>query len=380
MAFSDTSHVSQPSRDAFQVKAARNKSQPIVTSFGLAVIDEIHFGHGRVVTGVLGGSGSFFTAGARILCGDEDANNVAWRVHAGEDFPSDVEAGLSEWQIDLCIQKLEGHKSTRGLLMYADGTFGRKLVLAVPDTDLRRVAKTFRYTTPVLQVTPTDLHGSRALTAQAFHFLATPLDMQRYAGELRDLITSQTDKPDRDEPLIIWEPAPPSCLPENLSACFEAARSVDVFSPNHIELLRLFGLEAEMHDKRVLESLATAFLQSGIGRKGDGLAVIRAGEHGSLTMKRGSPPCWQTPFYNGDPHDTRKIVGTTGAGNAFLGGLAVGLVRKGSVPEASRFGAVAASFMLEQVGLPKLGFGELTEVWNGDTPTRRLDVLRSRER
>lgn len=201
--------------------------------------------------------------------------------------------------------------------------------------------------------------------------------MQRYTGEL---ITTQIDKPDRDEPLIIWEPAPPSCLPENLPACFEAARSVDVFSPNHIELLRLFGLEAEMHDKRVLESLATAFLQSGIGRKGGGLAVIRAGEHGSLTMKSGSPPCWQPPFYNGDPHDTRKIVDTTGAGNAFLGGLAVGLVRKKSVPETSRCGAVAASFMLEQIGLPTLGFGELTEVWNGDTPARRLDVLRSRER
>lgn len=132
MAFSDILRVSQPPRDAFQVKAARNNSQPMVTSFGLAVIDEIHFGDGRVVTGVLGGSGSFFTAGARILCGDEDANNVAWRVHAGEDFPSDIEAGLSEWQIDLCIEKLEGHKSTRGLLVYADGTFGRKLVSCCP--------------------------------------------------------------------------------------------------------------------------------------------------------------------------------------------------------------------------------------------------------
>lgn len=85
------------------------------------------------------------------------------------------------------------------------------------------------------------------------------------------------------------------------------------------------------------------------------------------------------PFYNGDPDVTGKIVDTTGAGNAFLGGLAVGLVRKKSLPEASRFGTVAASFMLEQISLPTLDFGKDTEVWNGDTPTRRLDVLRSRE-
>lgn len=238
----------------------------MITSFGLAVIDDIHFGDERVVTGVLDGSGSFFTAGARIFCGGDDAKNVAWRVHAGEDFPSDVEAGLLKWQIDLCIQKLKWHKSTCGLLVYVDGTFGRKLILAVQDEDSQQIAKAFRYTTPVLRVAPMDLHCSRALTARAFHFLATPSDMQRYASELRHLIAMRTDKPDRDEPLIIWEPAPPSCLPENLSACFEAARTVDVFSPNHIELLRLFGLEAEIHDKRVLESLATAFLQSGIGR------------------------------------------------------------------------------------------------------------------
>jgi len=225
-----------------------------------------------------------------------------------------------------------------------------------------------------------DLHGSRALTAHAFHFLATPPDMQRYATELRHLITMRTDKPGRDETLIIWEPAPLSCLPGNLAACFEAARTVDVFSPNHIELLRLFGLGAETHDKRVLESLATAFLQSGIGREGNGLVVIRAGEHGSLSMKRGSPPCWQTPFYNGDSDVTGRIVDTTGAGNAFLGGLAVGLVRKKSLSEASRFGAVAASFMLEQIGLPVLDVGKDTEFWNGDTPIMRFDVLRSRER
>ena len=36
-----------------------SESQPLLTSLGLAVIDEIHFGSGDVVRDVLGGSGTY---------------------------------------------------------------------------------------------------------------------------------------------------------------------------------------------------------------------------------------------------------------------------------------------------------------------------------
>lgn len=118
------------SQDAVHFDTARDESRSMVTSFGLAVIDEIHFGNGHVVEGVLGGSGTFFTAGARVVCGGDDAKNVAWRVHAGENFPPNVGAGLLRWQIDFRIQNAKERKSTRGLLVYVDATFGRKLILA----------------------------------------------------------------------------------------------------------------------------------------------------------------------------------------------------------------------------------------------------------
>jgi sugar/nucleoside kinase (ribokinase family) len=98
-------------------------------------------------------------------------------------------------------------------------------------------------------------------------------------------------------------------------------------------------------------------------------------------MRRGEPPYWQQPFYDEQvPADKKKIVDTTGAGNAFLGGFAIGYLQNNDILEASQYGAVASSFTLEQVGLPLLTRDGATgqELWNDDSPWKRLDVLEGR--
>jgi hypothetical protein len=69
------------------------------------------------------------------------------------------------------------------------------------------------------------------------------------------------------------------------------------------------------------------------------------------------------PAYHRDPS---RVTDPTGGGNAFLGGLAVGLARGKGLEEAAKWGSISASFAIEQVGVPVLGQdAEGNEVWNG---------------
>ena len=71
--------------------------------------------------------------------------------------------------------------------------------------------------------------------------------------------------------------------------------------------------------------------------------------------------------------DAGKVVDPTGGGNGFLGGLAVALTRGKGPEEAAAWGSVAASFVVEQVGMPTLGKDEEgRETWNGVSVEERL--------
>ena len=77
--------------------------------------------------------------------------------------------------------------------------------------------------------------------------------------------------------------------------------------------------------------------------------------------------------------DAKRVVDPTGGGNGFLGGLAVALARGKSLEEAAAWGSVAASFMVEIVGLPVLGQGEEgRETWNGARVEERLQEFMKR--
>ena len=361
-----------------------NEPRPLITSLGLAIIDDIHFGDGSSVTYLLGGSGSFCTAGARLFCDGPKSRAVAWVLHAGHDFPPALEFELSTWQIDLTLRKTQEVRSTRGHMIYADGTSGCKFEFSICSRSYANILtdKRCEYKMPVLQVLPRHLHGSRTLKSKALHFLASPTALLSQMEELEQLHASSNKEQEQSTQLIIWEPAPLSCRPEHLVSCFEAARKVDVFSPNHIELQAFFGISAKPFNATIVETLATAFLASGVGKSGDGIILVRAGEHGSLLNRYGTPPYWQQPYYRHDLGTAHpRIVDTTGTGNAFLGGFAVGLDETNDHLEAMRYGTVAASFMIEQIGLPTLTVNEQfgTELWNGDRPRRRLEMLKARD-
>lgn len=178
----------------------------------------------------------------------------------------------------------------------------------------------------------------------------------------------------------MWEPAPPGCDRVNLQAHLQACKVVDVFSPNHLELGYLFEgrvVQSPSFEKATIEKFAKQFLDSGMGNTTSGIVVVRSGEFGVLTLSATAAD-WLPPFYDGPSSD--KVVDPTGAGNAFLGGFTTVLCESGDPREASIYGSVAASFALEQFGIPQPSPGShnYEELWNGTSVMARVKEFRDR--
>jgi len=139
--------------------------------------------------------------------------------------------------------------------------------------------------------------------------------------------------------------------------------------------------------KKTVEEAASAFLGGGLVA-----VVIRCGALGAYALQEGGVDIWVDAYWNGEPQSlaaellrgnrsSGHVVDVTGAGNTFLGGLSAGLrICHGDLKQAMYYGSVSASFVVEQLGLPRITGrnAEGEEMWNGDVPTRRLTVLKER--
>ena len=145
----------------------------------------------------------------------------------------------------------------------------------------------------------------------------------------------------------------------------------------------------DAHRER-LEDWARIIPDSGVNAKdGGGAVVVRVAEHGCFVVERGKTAVWVPSYYAplsqekepGD-QDGRRVIDPTGAGNAFLGGFAVGLAETESLVEALMYGAVSASLVVEQVGFPRRGVrgGVGNEVWNGVDVRERLKTFAEKVR
>lgn len=176
-------------------------------------------------------------------------------------------------------------------------------------------------------------------------------------------------------PLFIWEPVPDLCTPAEYDNCIEALKYVDVVSPNHSELGGFFGHGTGL-SPRLVEECSAMWLSAGIGPQRNGHVVVRCGKDGCYVAGSDLAKGRWIPAYH---QSADAVVDPTGGGNGFLGGLAVGLVRcGGSVVEAAIWGSVAASFCIEQVGMPKLESHPNGETWNGVRVQERLEGFRQR--
>jgi sugar/nucleoside kinase (ribokinase family) len=125
-----------------------------------------------------------------------------------------------------------------------------------------------------------------------------------------------------------------------------------IFSPNEREAESLVG---KATPAELIQRLEDAGAQIVALRRGAGGALVHQTGGGSVQM---IPP-FQT-----------KVIDPTGAGNAFCGGLLAGWVQTENLTLAGLYGVVAASFMVEQIGLP-----ESRPNWS-ELARSRLNMLR----
>ncbi|KAJ0114886.1 uncharacterized protein J7T55_004628 [Diaporthe amygdali] len=323
---------------------------PSFVSLGMVVLDELRFPHAPTLHDVPGGSGAYSTLGARLVAGRDRSHEIGCVVLAGDDFPETTLAQFESWGMDLLVSRKPGRQSTRGLLVYEDSVFGP----------------------------PSDLAPSSLLGSSAFHLLASPDLAQEQIQQLLKLRESSHIK---HHPLLVWEPLPGSCKPDMREQQLAAAKLVDVFSPNHLEFQALFEDSKSISgdstlDRKLLEQYAETFLDGGIGPDSRGAIIVRAGGDGCLVSSNSihGRHKWLPAFYD----NQFTIVDATGAGNTFLGALAFAMSACGKdVVQASALASVAASFSLQQIGLPSLSSSrdsESQEQWNGDTFIRRCGV------
>jgi len=187
-------------------------------------------------------------------------------------------------------------------------------------------------------------------------------------------------------PLFIWEPVPDRCTEDEKKNMYQALKFVDVLSPNYVELSGFYGGSPGPRgeiDRGFLRSMCADALLKGFGIQRNGAVVIRAGSEGCFVATHRMEEWF--PAYHKPPKDPQagpngRVVDPTGGGNAFLGGLSVGLVRAGcgsgleNLEAAAAFASVAASFAIEQVGMPTLTRSlDESELWNSVSVAGRLD-------
>lgn len=228
--------------------------------------------------------------------------------------------------------------------------------------------------------------------------------LRRRAGLIKE---SSGSLAKTDRPLFVWEPVPDRCTPEEQEKFLEASRLVDVVSPNELELGMMFGRPGWNEQNTDDQKLVKNILQSGIGPGKNGILVIRAGKDGSYAYAHNCRGLWLPAYHQPQPGQQSPVVDPTGAGNAFLGALAEGMItddRKphqtidsalescaswnqitrtwgdnGRIPKALICANVAAGVVVEQIGVPTLTEGQDgEELWNGTAFTDRIHMYTQR--
>lgn len=472
---------------------------------------------------VLGGAGSYAALGARLFSPAPHASkSVGWIVDQGSDFPPAMTDLINSWSTSCLFRHDDNRLTTRAWNGYVGGGGSSSKVDAsgggndivstgegsggggggqspvVGDPGLRA----FRYTTPKKRLTPDDLpvptpipspsnsvpstpghhlphhplsslpHSRHAanppplLSAKSFHLICSPARCREVVTDLIAARRAAGISPSRP-PVIVWEPVPDRCSPDELLACTNALPLVDVCSPNHAELAAFMGDEDGGVDPRTGEVRADAVeraceqLLASMPLQSYAL-VVRAAERGVFVTRNGgrkrkaaaeskkptaaaatakkkpkkeyarggirpdtdmfallaglvqdedgavareeievdpglerwfpayhtAAPTAEAPAKEAKAADAEtkpasaaaaaavaepKVVDPTGAGNAFLGALSIALARGRSIEESALWGSVAASFAVEQVGVPVLDVdAQGNETWNGARVEERL--------
>ncbi|RAK71644.1 ribokinase family protein [Aspergillus fijiensis CBS 313.89] len=365
-------------------------------TLGMFILDDIDFeGTRPPVKNVLGGAASYAVIGARLVAGKEYARSVSWIVDVGSDFPTEVLDVIRSWDTNCIIREDHGRLTTRAWNGYGPNE-----------------KRDFKYLTPKLRLEPSMLSDAQVLS-KTFHMVCSSSRCMSIVQEIlrrREQLQLEGKLPlsvsATQRPVFVWEPVPDLCTPEEQETFLAAIKVVDVVSPNELELGMMFGQPGWSEETSYGKAIVERILSQGIGLDGNGHLVIRAGKDGSYSFSR-KQRLWLPAYHQPDTSMPSPVVDPTGAGNSFLGALTQGMVSSGRAPanivdsvlaqsttwrrakkagsahehflSALVFATVAASFVVEQIGVPQISTStDGRELWNETEFTERVRLYTQR--
>ncbi|RAK98662.1 pfkB family carbohydrate kinase [Aspergillus ibericus CBS 121593] len=365
-------------------------------TMGMFILDDIDFDGTRPnVKNVLGGAASFAVVGARLVAGQAHSQAVSWIVDVGSDFPPEVLSVIKLWSTSCVIREDPSRLTTRAWNGYGANE-----------------KRDFKYLTPKLRLEPEMLSESQVFS-KTFHMVCSSSrcisivqTVLRRREELRRTGKAPPFEHATRRPIFVWEPVPDLCTPEEQERFLAANRVVDVVSPNELELGMMFGQPGWSEEANYGKDIVRKILESGIGPDGNGHLVIRAGKDGSYSYSR-TQRIWLPAYHQPSPSGASAVVDPTGAGNSFLGALTQGMTSAGREPAnlvesvladstawqqavktdarynhvltALIFATVAASFVVEQIGVPRMSTdSDGRELWNETEFTERVRLYTQR--
>ena len=281
-----------------------SRDRRLFLSIGSVVIDDIVLPDGQTRMGILGGGATHAAMGMRVW-----SERVALLATLGRDVAEADYRKLAR-AFDLRGLARRDAPSPRAWQLYEHD--GRRTHVDRTDASL------FMAMCPWPDDLPAEYFGASGARLEC----DAPDPLREWVARLRAAGCGH----------ILWEPWNVFCRPENRELFGQLAPLPDVVSPNLLQAQRLTGRE----DPR---QVLAALLESGVR-----MAVLRMGEAGSLVAGQGEGAV-AVPAV-----PVASIADVTGAGNAYCGGFLVGLAETGDPGQAGRYGAVSASFALEQFG------------------------------
>jgi sugar/nucleoside kinase (ribokinase family)/fructoselysine-6-P-deglycase FrlB-like protein len=280
----------------------------LVLVVGNLTIDDVVLPTGVTRMGTLGGN-SVHAATAVVTAGAR----AALVARRGDDFPDGALAALAEAGVDM-----------RGLVEIAGPTV-RNWVIYEEDGSRRWLYRTPGQRSEEVAPQPEDLAGSALGLAAVVHVAAMPLGhAERIVAHFRRLTPGAVFTLDTHESWGATE----------ADRVLALARAVDLFVPSQEELA---VLASTAEPTEGIQRLAAAGVAS---------AVVKAGGAGAYLLEDGR-------ITHVPPMNVR-VVDSTGAGDAFCGGLAAGLARGLSARESVGLGTAVAGTAITGSGSLRL--------------------------
>lgn len=141
--------------------------------------------------------------------------------------------------------------------------------------------------------------------------------------------------------MVSLEPFRPAERPLSPAELKTLIAGASIFSPNYGEARSLVPPPDRVSPQEEIADLIAIFLDAGAR-----VVCLRMGADGSWVANQQSDKAYHIPAYE------TNAVDPVGAGNAFCGGFLVGWLETNNLVQAGLYGAVSASFLVEQIGVP----------------------------